>query len=247
MPALSREEARRILGGPDAAFWGQFLESTEAFAGYHWAGPNSDLNNARDAQMARNLLWLAAARPDVKIVVWAANFHVLREARAIEPIHGPIRRLARRVMWPELESWVFDDLGGIVLWLFHKPPDERLPIETVTMGEHLWKALGTRMYTVGFTALEGRQGLPGGRAARLPPQLQGGLEDEFARRGLEQAFLDLRRSDPELRRSRPGRLFWGYAAAKADWSRVYDGVFLQRRMTPSTIPRSRAASGATNP
>lgn len=77
---------------PDADFWRQVIESTWAFAQLTWAsqGGRQDRTmaerfNPRDAQMARNLLWLATQRyPDRKTIVWAATMHLARSPHMIE-------------------------------------------------------------------------------------------------------------------------------------------------------------------
>jgi erythromycin esterase len=48
-------------------------------------GGHPALNNVRDRAMAENLLWLANERyAGKKVVVWAANFHILRDAADID-------------------------------------------------------------------------------------------------------------------------------------------------------------------
>ncbi len=72
-------------------FWRQQLRSLKAYASY--SIPESSVLsflsgnslNARDAQMADNLIWLTQRRyPGRKIIVWAASFHIMRNAAEIE-------------------------------------------------------------------------------------------------------------------------------------------------------------------
>lgn len=76
--------------GAEPAFWAQMAESIGAYARQHWLSKGGkdvgwDAVNVRDPQMARNLVWLARSRyPGRKIIVWAASFHVMRNAPTIE-------------------------------------------------------------------------------------------------------------------------------------------------------------------
>jgi erythromycin esterase len=70
-------------------FWRQFVTSSSTVAAICGYGETEDSFkwwNLRDAQMARNLVWLArAVYPKRKIIVWAASSHLSRE---------PLRRWA---------------------------------------------------------------------------------------------------------------------------------------------------------
>jgi erythromycin esterase len=113
------------------------------------------------------------------------------------------------------------------------------------MGEVAWRELGEEMYTVGFTASEGRTGTPFEEApTELAPPSAGSLEDLFHRAGLELAIVDFRRPpagggwlrQPLL--SRP----LGYLEMRADWGEVVDGMLYTRTMAPSTrAPEPEAA------
>src|SRR6185312_12546836 len=79
-------------------FWRQQLRSLRAYAQYavnetptDRAGLNDAQLNGRDAQMADNLIWLANRRyTGRKIVVWAASFHIMRNAAGIEVPDGSV-------------------------------------------------------------------------------------------------------------------------------------------------------------
>lgn len=72
-------------------FWHQFFVSTRSLARYRWAEGETAMEGVakRDAQMAKNLLWLAEQRfPNRKIIVWAASFHLFRNADEVEVPSG---------------------------------------------------------------------------------------------------------------------------------------------------------------
>lgn len=72
--------------------WRQQLRSLRAYARYHIPDVLSQLSafdnaslNARDAQMAENLIWLSERYfPNRRIIVWAASFHLMRNAAEIQ-------------------------------------------------------------------------------------------------------------------------------------------------------------------
>jgi erythromycin esterase len=75
--AMGRPSADR-----EALFWTQVMESVDAYARATWAAPPgmSGVGNPRDAQMGRNLVWLANVYyPGRKIIVWAATSHIARD------------------------------------------------------------------------------------------------------------------------------------------------------------------------
>jgi erythromycin esterase len=74
----------------DALFWTQALESIASFAQLQW-NPQSvgQDNSVRDAQMGRNLVWLANVfYPNRKIIVWAASSHIGRDMVQLQTLAG---------------------------------------------------------------------------------------------------------------------------------------------------------------
>lgn len=81
-------EARKGRQGRLAGFWARVLEGYLALVPTRlrklkrgkWAD-----GNARDAQMARNVIWLAEKRfPGRKLILWAASSHLVRKPRYID-------------------------------------------------------------------------------------------------------------------------------------------------------------------
>jgi erythromycin esterase len=86
--ALRADAVARGAGDREALFWTQALASIESYARMRWAMPIGQIrpedNNARDAQMAANLVWLANVYyPGRKIIAWAASAHT---ARGLSPL-----------------------------------------------------------------------------------------------------------------------------------------------------------------
>jgi erythromycin esterase len=93
MRALEETTARVAdLGDERARWWAQLLRGTAAEARFNFArAAGASIHDAariRNAQMAEHLIWLAAHRhPDRRIMVWAANPHVMRLAE-VPPAAG---------------------------------------------------------------------------------------------------------------------------------------------------------------
>jgi erythromycin esterase len=193
----------------DASFWSQMAESISAYATDLWmerSFTSPRMNNSRDAQMARNLLWLINHQyRGRKIIVWAATFHAVRDIQGVRPSPG---------------------LG--------LPPD--LYDGVVVTGHHLHQALGNQMFVLGFIAHSGQYGRFYEAPKPLAPPPPDSLEALLHNAGFEHAILDLRSSSSPgdwLRSSFVSRPL-GYAPMEARWSRVMDAVFYSRTMTPST-------------
>jgi erythromycin esterase len=84
LAALATDAAGRPAADREARFWRQALASVDAHARATWAMPAHQSTvagqEARDAQMGRNLVWLANVwYPGRKIIVWAASAHIARD------------------------------------------------------------------------------------------------------------------------------------------------------------------------
>jgi erythromycin esterase len=85
--ALAAAQPNDALPAAELAFWRQFAVSLQAESEKMWTfqfdAPKG--GNLRDTQMAKNLVWLAReAYPHRKIIVWAASFHLARNAPSIQ-------------------------------------------------------------------------------------------------------------------------------------------------------------------
>jgi erythromycin esterase len=93
LAALKTDAAAKAGTDRDALFWAQALESITSFAQMAWATTPGEVtpqdNNPRDAQMGRNLVWLANVwYPGKKIIVWAASSHIARDAEQLANAGG---------------------------------------------------------------------------------------------------------------------------------------------------------------
>ncbi len=206
--ALSKTKGSSKQQATEVRFWKQNLSSIKAHASNKWHRTKPNVN-ARDAQMAKNLIWLANdLYKDRKIIVWAASFHIARNLAEVEVPDGS---------------------------LSYK--------ETTPMGHRVAEQLGDAVFTVGFTAYDGRAGA----YFRLPFEIgkapEGTLEGICDSAGLVNAIVPLRDVGGggdwlnEKQFSRP----LGYKWMKARWPRHFDAMVFNRQMQPSSRSASPSA------
>jgi erythromycin esterase-like protein len=197
----------------DADFWRQTIESTASVARNAWdpdartAEGRTKVRRQRGQQMARNLAWLAKKRYPGRKIVVWTS--AFHAARQLKAIDPGTGRDER------VESYR----------------------TTETMADGVYRELGDKVYTLGFTAYQGSVGsaLQSREPEPLGRPTAGSLEDLMAQAGLESALIDFRRplSGGEwLRRpllSRP----LGYTEMMADWGEILDGMLFTKVMEPS--------------
>ena len=115
----------------EALLWSQVFRSIRAQAGLTWAGRRSRPDiNGRDEQMGKNLIWLAREfYPKRKIIVWAASFHLVRNAPTITPMNPslnydktvPMGHVVHAALGDEAFSVGFTAGGGEHGWAFRRP------------------------------------------------------------------------------------------------------------------------------
>lgn len=193
-------------------FWVQMMKSLRLQAEYAWSldpfHPEKspmEIQNMRDEQMGRNLIWLANTYySNRKIIVWAATFHIARylAAQSMSPdsdqqSSGPSLVTMGDVVHRALgyESYVlgFTAYQGKAGNL-SSPPRVILPSRDGDL-EGLMNSAGLEYAIVDF---------------RRPPPSGNWLRQRIVARPL------------------------GYVRKEAHWTRVLDGMMYTRRMTPST-------------
>jgi len=226
--ALAAAQPSAELSADEIAFWKQYCESLAGQVDQFWEsrtrGDYAALRRSnwlRDAQMAKNLVWLARqAYPKKKIIVWAASYHLLRNPSMVEPINGGTPS--------EMPAEFYRD--------------------AVTMGHEVWKEFAKETYTLAFVAAEGQVGAYGRPPIVLSPPLPGSLEDLLVAAGQENAIVDFRHLDGSgawLREKLPARPLGISGFMSADWTNIFDGFVFTRVMTPSTPSELAKANLAT--
>ena len=113
-----------------------------------------------------------------------------------------------------------------------KVPDGSIDYSNMTqMGHAAHKMLQSQLFTIGFTAYEGKAGTYFRSAWNIPEAPEGTFEDICFRAGLQNALIPMTAEwmqEPQF--SRP----LGYAWMESRWHKNFDAMIFNRKMTPST-------------
>jgi erythromycin esterase len=204
---LARATRSDKLPAEDLAFWRQFAASMIAQAEVRWSGQGDPAraNQLRDAQMAKNMVWLAReAYPNRKIIVWAASYHLSRNPKTVQRAQGLNADLYRDTV--TMGDGVWKELGKDTYTLAFIAADG----EGGQVGRARFKlqppmkdSLDDLLVTAGQT----------------------NAVIDF--RHLDESGAWLR----EKLLARP----MGYGYLTADWTNVFDGMVFTKTMYPSTV------------
>jgi erythromycin esterase len=111
------------------------------------------------------------------------------------------------------------------------------PYDSVlTMGDTLYSALGSRLYSVAFTGYSGGYSDWTGQPESVDSAATGSLEDMMNQTGFAKAFFDLR-GQPKYTDLAKSEFFarpLGYNWRPAIWPHHFDAIVFERNITPST-------------
>lgn len=155
--------------------------------------------DTRDKQMAENLIWLKENNPGKKIICWGATSHFLYNSSEIKMMKFPYN--------------IMDNY-------YKKQP---------MMGQYVKDKYGSKVYTVGFIAYQGKFGLS--RRKDIKPAKENSLEYLMEKSGYDNCFLSFKNYNSGDLISRP--LAQQYM--KNNISEVMDGVIFNKDMTPSRL------------
>ena len=114
-----------------------------------------------------------------------------------------------------------------------------VPNSMKTSGVFLAEWLGESLYTIGFTAYEGEDGIIGNPVSAIAPAREGSLEERLNRLGLNYAYLDLRsvrgQAGHPLLQLQTMRVPKYDDVDIADPTRPFDAVFYIARMEPASL------------
>lgn len=154
------------------------------------------------------------------------------------------QRMGENLIW--LANERYKD-RRIIVWAasfhsLHEPSAIKLPPggfsyeDVITMGQVARNSLGDAIYTVGFTAAEGKAGnVTGGPTLDLKPPADGSFEDLCLAVGHRFLFVNLRilpKGNWLRQPIKAGPL--AYSPIETDWTRQVDALIFTRTMFPST-------------
>jgi erythromycin esterase len=207
--ALGRAKAEKTMPEVDRRFWNQFTES--CIAGLEHLGgmagsPTERLQgwNARDAQMARNLLWLLREEyAGRKVIVWGHSWHLARNPQRVwdwtggqyVPGEVPMGHHLHEALGRDVYSLGFLAAEGEYLYWRGKGQLRKVPRPSPSSLEAAFVKAGLEE---AFVNLRGLRGSGGWLRANL---VAGPFE---------------------------------YGRTAACWPQVFDGFLFTRKMRPST-------------
>jgi erythromycin esterase len=183
-----------------------FMNMDRALGGR--AGTGHEEGYSRDTAMAENLLWLLqgplAGR---KVIVWAHNYHVMRDFAAASVAESP-----------EVKEH----------------PSSAASAGAGAMGIHLVRALGRDYYAIGFVTHHGSSGFAGEAPESFPAADAASFEGQLHAVGKPQLLLGLRDlpADHWLRVPIASG-FYFHDPQVTSMPRIFDAAFFIDEMTPS--------------
>jgi erythromycin esterase len=184
-------------------FWAQELLNIRGWAKNAWCGGMADY---RDQQMGENLLWLMQKGfPGQKIIVWAHNFHILKN----------------KVQTFDIETQAsnerFLSMGTVV--------NRHSGDDVYVLGFISYAGRNNHMAWKGV--LDQSQQIP------IPDESH--LEHLLNDLNVQYAFVDFLGTSPDswIRQKHSMKGVQHYSTANEDWTTLFDGIFFIQTMEPS--------------
>ncbi|MFP5470138.1 MAG: erythromycin esterase family protein [Bacteroidia bacterium] len=171
------------------------------------------VQNSRDKAMAENLLFLKRLYPNRKIICWGASFHFAKSWNTIETNDTISKNYLDKIS------------------IDQSSPDYDIKemSQAVVMGEYVAKELKEDVYSIAFSSYSGIYNYGKNKPVYEAPD--GSIEKHLFNEGHYYAFVDLSRlKDIEKFYASPE----GYIPFKANWEKMFDGIFFIKEMYPST-------------
>jgi erythromycin esterase-like protein len=182
-------------------------------------GKEEVVQNPRDLQMAKNLIFLAELYPDKKIIGWGASYHFANEVnryKNTELTSNAMKQMAfeQGMKQEEIEQHNFnldDNMGG-----------------AIPMGQILKNYFGDQLYSVAFSSFEGKYAIVGSESHEMITPPDGSIEYEINSAHYNYAFVDYHQLDTGYFYSSA----LGYLPVFAPWKDVFDGLFFSKTCYP---------------
>lgn len=171
---------------------------------------------------------------------WSINPESLEKKEMGRAINLRDRQMADNLIWLAKRAY---PTRKIIVWaatshiVRHRNFYVNLNDPMISMGDWIDEAMGPEVYTLGFSAYEGRWGVVGTpTSADLAPAAPNSLEDLLSCAGFEYAVVDFRNLAADgvwLREPLSCRPLL-FKPMIANWTRIMDGMFFIKEMVPST-------------
>ncbi|HFG0576324.1 erythromycin esterase family protein [Flavobacterium psychrophilum] len=179
------------------------------------------VQNPRDLQMARNLIFLSELNPNEKMICWGASYHF---ANDIKYDYTDVTESYMNLQ-AELEKKAIGQTD-------YKLGDGKTMLDGAKpMGIFLKDYFKNEMYTIAFSSFEGSYGVVDSKQYLIPKPPASSVEQQLFDTKKEKVFLDFDKSD--------NTNFYcsalGNIPIKANWNQMFDGLlFVKTAYQPET-------------
>ncbi|WP_413998123.1 erythromycin esterase family protein [Flavobacterium sp. W1B] len=178
------------------------------------------VQNPRDEQMAKNLIFLSDLYPDEKIVCWGASYHFANNINEIvytDETEGYFKEHAN----VEIKNSGYTD---------YKLGDGSKLLEgAIPMGELLKKHFGNQVYSIVFSSYEGQYGIVDSKFFSILKPPINSIEKQLFDKGSGKFFFEFDKNDVNPYYCSA----LGNIPFKAKWGSIFDGlVFIKRSYQP---------------
>jgi erythromycin esterase-like protein len=180
------------------------------------------VQNPRDEQMAKNLIFLSDIYPSEKMICWGATYHFSSNINQIE-YTDETEEYFKQQSINEIKAYGYSD---------YKPGDaSKLLDGAIPMGELLKKHFGNQVYSIAFSTYEGQYGIVDDKSFPILKPPSNSIENQFFNKSNQKTFFEFIKND--------NNSFYcsalGNIPFKAKWSFIFDGLlFIRKSYQPET-------------
>lgn len=180
------------------------------------------VQNPRDEQMAKNLIFLSEIYPNEKMICWGASYHFsknINETQFTEVTETYLQKQSDI----ELKTTGFTD---------YIPGEGAKLLEGgLPMGGFLKDYFKDQIYSIAFSSYEGTYGRVDGKTFPILTPPENSIEQQHVNKGYSKAFFEFDKKDTSLYYCSA----FGNIPIKAKWNTIFDGfVFLKKSYQPET-------------
>lgn len=178
------------------------------------------VQNPRDEQMTKNLIFLSDIYPNEKMICWGASYHFSKNINQIE-YTNETEDYFKQYADNEIKNTGYTD---------YKIGDASKLLEGATpMGELLKKHFGEQVYSIAFSSYEGQYGIVDDRPFPILKPPSNSLEQQLYDKANSKTFFEFSKNDNNSYYCSA----LGNIPFKAKWSFIFDGLlFIKKSYQP---------------
>jgi erythromycin esterase-like protein len=190
------------------------------------------VQNPRDLQMAKNLIFLSELYPNEKIICWGASYHFSNQIKNFEYTDSTESYLKEQIALENKisknSSSTFEDIRSLKY--------------AVPMGEILKDHFKNKLYSIAFSSYEGEYGLVGDKSFPILTPPSNSIEQKLTEDNNAKVFLD-------FNKKYVGSYYCsalGNMPLKANWNSVFDGLLFIKTSYPPVLSTYKNMDSSTS-